>query len=207
MSIKLLEMTRGKIYLALLAVAGLLLAVAPILAWLSYNLQLSQGGVTSEVWVYVTGFGSMSASPEVPGVSFSFPTLVGWWYGNGALAIGTITLLTSLITLRNAELGGLMGFILSFPNMAPISFFIGQAPQLNSIANQFVQALQSAGYTLLAGSSNYALGFILDIIGTALLPISSILILSNATKLGIAKREEGKRKPKREEELGQRPEQ
>ena len=205
MSMTLLETTRGRIYLALLAVAGLFLSVAPILAWLSYDLQISQGGVTSEVWVYVTGFGSMSASSAVPGVSFAFPTLAGWWYGNTVLVVGILTLLTSLIAFRSAESAGLIGFILGFVNMMPFTFFVGRGPEISSIVYSFVQAIQGAGYTLLAGSSTYAVGFILDLVGTALLPISSILIVSNATKLRIGKRQEEQKKRKEEEEMGSLP--
>jgi hypothetical protein len=206
MSIKLLAISRGKLYLGLLVAGGLLLAIAPILTWLSYYLQLSLGAVTSEVWVYVSGFGSMSASSIVPGVSFSFPVLEGWWYGIAGLVIGIIALLTAVMALYNAELGGLVGFILSFPNMAPFSFFLGRAPQINSIMNLFVQAIEGAGYTLLGSNSSYAIGFILEVVGTALLPISSILILSNATRLRMAETERRKRKPKEEEARGSLPE-
>ncbi|WXG43918.1 MAG: hypothetical protein WED04_07805 [Promethearchaeati archaeon SRVP18_Atabeyarchaeia-1] len=201
MTLTLFEATRGKVYLALLVIAGLCLIIAPIFAWLTYDLHISQGAVQSGVSVYVTGFGSMFSAPAVSGVSFSFPALQGWWYGILALVIGVAALLVSPVAFRRPEVGGLIGFLLSFVNMPPLLFFLGRSQELSSIVVAFITALQTGGYTFLSVTSYYALGFIIGIIGTALLPLSSILILSNATKLRMSKEDAEKKKQRKEEEL------
>lgn len=183
---KLIQTQRGKFYLGLLVTAGVTLIIAPFLPWSYYDLYLS-GGTTSQVSVFITGLGSVFSSPEVSGVSFSFPVLQDWSYGTLTQAIGVLTILVSLLVVYRAEDGGLVAFILGFINIAPSLFFIGRSSEIGYIVGTFVIALQNAGYTLVSSTYSFGIGFVIDLIGTILLPVSAIYITSYATRLRTTK--------------------
>jgi hypothetical protein len=178
----LMRTQKGKFYLGLLVTAGLCLILSPFLPWSYYDLYLS-GGATSQVSVFTTGLGSFFSSPEVGGVSFSFPALQDWSYGTLAQVIGLLTILVSLLVAYRPEDGGLIAFLLGFINISPSLFFLGRAPEIGYTVGTFVAALNKVGYTLASYADGYAIGFLIDIIGTILLPLSAILITSNATRL------------------------
>lgn len=183
---KLIQTQRGKFYLGLLVSAGVCLILAPLLPWSYYDLYLS-GGATSLVSVFVTGLGSIFSSPQVGGVSFSFPALQDWSYGTLTQVIGLLTILVSLLVVYRAEDGGIIAFILGFINIAPSLFFVGRSPEIQNIVGKFVTALQNAGYTLVSSTNGISIGLVIDIIGTILLPVSAIYITSNATRLRTTK--------------------
>jgi hypothetical protein len=198
----LIQTQRGKIYLGLQFAAGACLILAPFLPWSYYALYLT-GGINSQVTVFITGLGSIFSSPAVSGVPFSFPMLQNWSYGVLAQVIGILTILASVLVFYRAEDGGLIAFILGFINIAPSLFFIGRSAEIQNIVEAFVIALQNTGYSLVSFSYVFAIGFVIDLIGTILLPVSSILITSNATRLRTGK---DKKKAELPEER-QRPEQ
>lgn len=177
---------RGKFYLGLLVTAGACLILAPFLPWQYYDLYLS-GGAASEIFVFTTGLGSFFTSPQVGGVSFSFPELENWSYGVLTLAIGIFAILASILVVYRAEDGGLIAFLLAFINMAPSLFFLGRSQEITYVVGTYVAALGNAGYTLIGSAYGYSIGFLIDLIGTILLPVSSIYIISTATRLRTTK--------------------
>jgi hypothetical protein len=113
--------------------------------------------------------------------------LQNWSYGVLTQIIGTLTILASVLVFYRAEDGGLIAFILGFINIAPSLFFIGRSSEIQDIVSEFVITLQDAGYSLVSSTYVFAIGFVIDLIGTVLLPASSILIISNATRLRTTK--------------------
>lgn len=173
---------RGKFYLGLLISAGACLVLAPFLPWSYYNLYLS-GGSTTEVSVFTTGLGTFFTSTQVSGISFSFPELQNWPYGLLTLAVGILTILVSILVVHRPEDGGIITFILSFINIPPSLFFLGRAVEVAQDVGQYLGALTNIGYTLAGSSYGYGVGYLVEIIGTFLLPIASIYIISTATRM------------------------
>jgi uncharacterized membrane protein HdeD (DUF308 family) len=141
------------------------------------------GGPTTEVSVFTTGLGSFFASTQVSGISFSFPDLQNWSYGLLTLAVGILTILVSILVVYRPEDGGIITFILSFVNIPPSLFFLGRAVEIAQDVGQYLGALTHIGYTLVGSSYGYGIGYLIEIIGTFLLPVASIYIVSTATRM------------------------
>ena len=125
MQISILETKKGRLYLLFLVVVSALLILAPFLAWLYYNIEFESGGILSNVSVIVTGLGSLTTSNGIIGVTYVFPVLQGWWYGDLTIIVGLLVVFDSLLVLRRPETAGLIAFLLSFVNIPPSLFFLG----------------------------------------------------------------------------------
>jgi len=195
MQATMLRTKKGRLYLLFLTIAGALLVLAPFLAWLYYNVECENGGLLSNVSVIVTGFGSLTTSNPIIGVTYVFPPLQGWWYGDLTMIVGALVVVDSLLVLYRPETAGLIAFLLSFINIPTSLFFLGRLGEIEVMVLNFVSAIQGAGYTIVGTASGYAIGFYLEVIGTFLLPIASVFITTNAAKLKqAAEKEEDKRK-------------